>query len=620
VAASNLKPMNSLNTPTAFDPVAFLATVTQRPGVYRMLDGGGEVIYVGKAKNLRKRLASHFSARDQSPKQRALIARVHNVKVTVTHTEREALLLENQLIKTHRPRYNINLRDDKSYPYIYISTQQTFPRASFYRGARKKQGRLFGPYAGAASVRESLKLLQKVFRVRQCQDSFFLHRSRPCLQYQIQRCTAPCVGLISDADYANDVRDTVMFLEGRASNLIDELVTRMERAAAQQRFEQAARYRDQIASLRAILDRQSIQGETGDFDIVACASAGASACIQMLFVRNGQQIGDRTYFPDVPGHDDAGIVIAAFLPLYYLEHAPAREILVSHDIGDRRLLAEVLAEKSGHPVEITAAVRGERLRRLRLALANAETVLRSRLASRSDLTERFDALAAELQLADACARLECFDISHTQGAQTVAACVVFDRGGPLKSSYRHFNIEGITPGDDYAALAQAIERRFRRVKQGETPAPDILFIDGGRGQVAAAQQILANLGLPDLTIVGVAKGPDRREGTESLFLPGRPDPLPVPLGSPARLLIQHIRDEAHRFAIAGHRQRRKKASGTSVLETVDGLGPKRRQLLLKHFGGLREITRAGIDALRSVQGIDQQLAERIYARFHHQDS
>ncbi len=615
-------PMNDLDTSTAFDPVAFLATVTRRPGVYRMLDGDGAVIYVGKAKNLRKRLANHFGTKDQSPKQRALIARIRGVNVTVTHTEREALLLENQLIKTHRPRYNINLRDDKSYPYIYISTQQAFPRASFYRGSRKKQGRLFGPYAGAASVREGLKLLQKVFRVRQCQDSFFLHRSRPCLQYQIQRCTAPCVGLISEEDYANDVRDTVMFLEGRGQKLIADLVERMEQASAQQRFEQAARYRDQIATLRAILDRQSVQGESGDFDIVACAATGTSACIQVLFIRNGQQIGDRTFFPDVPANDDAeaGVVIGAFLPLYYLEHRPPREILISHDVSDRKLLAEVLAEKSGNAVEITAAVRGERLRRLRLALSNAQSLLHSRLASRSDLNERFDALAAALQFDKACSRLECFDISHTQGSQTVAACVVFDRGGPLKSSYRHFNIEGITPGDDYAALAQAIERRFRRVKQGETPAPDILFIDGGRGQVAAAQQILANLGLPDLTIVGVAKGPDRREGTESLFLPGRPDPLPVPLGSPARLLIQHIRDEAHRFAIAGHRQRRKKASGTSVLETVDGLGPKRRQLLLKHFGGLREITRAGIDALRSVQGIDQQLAERIYARFHHQDS
>jgi excinuclease ABC subunit C len=612
--------MNNVDTSTPFDAATFLATVTQRPGVYRMLDREGEVVYVGKAKNLRKRLASHFGTKDQSPKQRALMARVCGVKVTVTHTEREALLLENQLIKNHRPRYNINLRDDKSYPYIYIATHQAFPRASFYRGARKKQGRLFGPFAGAASVRESLKLLQKVFRVRQCQDSFFLHRSRPCLQYQIQRCTAPCVGLITEEDYANDVRDTVMFLEGRASNLIDELVTRMEQAAAQQRFEQAARYRDQIASLRAVLDRQSIQGETGDFDIVACAASGASACIQMLFIRNGQQIGDRTYFPEVPGNEDPCRVIEAFLPLYYLEHPAPREILISHDISERGLLADVLTEKSGHTVEVTAAVRGERLRRLRLALANAESVLLSRLAARSDLSERFDALEAELHLGKPCSRLECFDISHTQGAQTVASCVVFDRGGPLKSAYRHFNIEGITPGDDYAALTQAIERRYRRVRLGETPAPDVLFIDGGRGQVAAAQQVLATLGLPDLTIIGVAKGPDRREGTESLFLPARPEPIPVALGSPARLLIQHIRDEAHRFAVTGHRQRRKKVSGTSVLETVDGLGPKRRQLLLKHFGGLREITRAGIDALRSVQGIDQQLAERIYARFHHQDT
>ncbi|MCU0734509.1 MAG: excinuclease ABC subunit UvrC [Methylotetracoccus sp.] len=611
--------MNTEEITPPFNASDFVQTLTHRPGVYRMLDRSGEVIYVGKAKNLRKRVASHFSLKENSPKQRAMVARVHRVEVTVTHTEREALLLENQLIKAHRPRYNINLRDDKSYPYIHVSTDQDFPRVSFYRGAKRKQGRYFGPFANASAVRESLKLLQKVFRVRQCRDSFFKNRGRPCLQYQINRCTAPCVRRIDAAAYARDVTDTIVFLEGRGEHLITDLVQRMELAAGQQNFEQAARYRDQIATLRGILAKQSIEGERGDLDIIACACFGSMACVQVLFVRNGQQIGDQAFLVPVPEDNDAAHVIAAFIPQYYLERPIPRELLISHEVEDRPLLTEVLTQQAGHPVTISAHLRGERLRRLGLAVTNAESLLASRLSARTDLTERFSALTAALSMETPCTRLECFDISHTVGEQTVASCVVFDRDGPLKSAYRRFNIEGITPGDDYAALAQAVRRRYQRIKKGEIPQPDVLFIDGGKGQVAATCEALSALGMGDVVIVGVAKGPDRRPGMEDLFRARRNERIILPTSSPARLLIQQLRDEAHRFAVAGHRQRRKKASHQSVLETVEGLGPKRRQMLLKHFGGLREISRAGIDALRGVQGIDHQLAERIYATFHHHE-
>lgn len=612
--------MNTAESPApAFDASAFVQTLTQRPGVYRMLDHNDEVVYVGKAKNLRKRVASHFNLKENSPKQRAMLARVVRVEVTVTHTEREALLLENQLIKAHRPRYNINLRDDKSYPYIYVSTHQEFPRLSFYRGAKRKQGRYFGPFSSASAVRESLTLLKKVFRVRQCQDSFFQNRSRPCLQYQIDRCTAPCVGLIEAGAYRDDVTDTLAFLEGRSELLINDLVQRMERASNQRNFEHAARYRDQIATLRSILAKQAIEGESGDLDIIACASVGSVACIHVLFVRNGQQSGDRTFFPQLPEESSPARIIEAFIPQYYLEQPVPREILISHDIADRILLADALTHHAGHAVEVCSRVRGERLRRLALAMTNAESLLNSKITAHSNLSERFAALGTALNLEIPCARLECFDISHTQGGQTVASCVVLTREGPLKSAYRHFNIEGVVPGDDYAALAQAVRRRYQRVQKGEVPKPDVLFIDGGKGQVAAVREELSHLGVCDLTIVGVAKGPDRRAGTEMLFLANRKDCIALPTASPARLLIQQIRDEAHRFAVAGHRQRRKKASSQSVLEAVEGLGPKRRQTLLKHFGGLREISRAGIDALRTVQGINHQLAERIYATFHDQN-
>jgi len=604
----------------SFDIKAFLETLTQLPGVYRMLDEKGEVIYVGKAKNLKKRVSSYFSGKDCSPKQQAMVARIRSVDVRVTHTEGEALLLESQLIKRHKPRYNINLRDDKSYPYIYVSTHQPFPRITFHRGGKSKQGRYFGPYPSAGAVRESLRLLQKIFPVRQCQDSYFQNRSRPCLQYQIERCTAPCVDLIDREAYAQDVQDTVMFLEGNGKRLIDDLAGRMEKAAADLQFERAARYRDQIATLRTVLAKQAVHGEHGDVDIIACAIKGNVACVQMLFIRGGQQIGDRAFFPSMVEEHDPASILAAFIPQYYLGKQVPREILISHPIEDAGLVEEMLAGQSGHAVHISARLRGERQKRLQLALINAENALNAKLANRQDLYARFLSLGEALRCPETPKRLECFDISHTQGDQTVASCVVFDRQGPVKSAYRRFNIEGVTPGDDYGALAQAVSRRYQRIKQGEVEAPDILFIDGGKGQVSAVREVLGELGMDGIRTVGVAKGPDRKPGMETLFPADSSDAIILPSHSPALLLIQQIRDEAHRFAITGHRQRRAKARKQSALDDIAGLGPKRRQQLLRQFGGLREISRAGVDALSSVEGISAQLAKRIYETFHERES
>jgi len=600
----------------AFDIKAFLATLTGAPGVYKMLDGNGEVIYVGKAKNLKKRVASHFAQRDNSPKQNAMVARVQAIEVTVTRTEGEALLLENQLIKRHKPRYNINLRDDKSYPYIYVSTQQEFPRLAFHRGSRARPGRFFGPFPSAAAVRDSLKTLQKIFPVRQCEDSYFANRTRPCLQYQIERCTGPCVGLVGPETYGEDVANTLLFLEGRGEALIDRLAQRMEQAAQRLEFEKAARYRDQISNLRTVLAKQLVAGEQGDLDMIACAIRGNIACVHVVFIRNGQQIGDRSFFPRMQDEHDAAAVLEAFIPQFYLDKEIPRELLLSHEIRERELFEAVLGQQAKRGVKISWRLRGERARRLELAQANAEYALKTRLASQLNIADRLRHLTEMLGLAEPPNRMECFDISHTQGDQTVASCVVFDSNGPLKSAYRRFNIEGITGGDDYAAMAQALSRRYQRVRAGEVEAPDILFIDGGKGQIHAAAEALDKLGVGNIRIIGIAKGPDRKPGMETLFKAGCSDPIVVEPNNPGSLLIQHIRDEAHRFAITGHRQRRAKAATQSPLQAIAGLGPKRRQQLLRQFGGLRQISRADVEALSSVEGINRQLAQRIYDMFH----
>jgi excinuclease ABC subunit C len=604
-----------------FDSKAFLKNLTGLPGVYRMLDADGTVIYVGKAKNLKRRVTSYFSRQDKSAKTAVLVSQIHQIEITVTHTENEALILENSLIKEHQPRYNILLRDDKGYPYIYLS-DEVFPRLSFHRGRRDKPGRFFGPFPSASAVRESLNLLQKLFPVRQCEDSFYRSRSRPCLQYQIKRCSAPCVDYIKAEEYGEDVRHAVMFLEGKNNAIIDELVRRMEQASNSLEFERAAHYRDQIANLRRVQEKQYVMGSgSGDLDVIAAVARNGVGCVQVFFIRNGRNLGNKTWFPRHTADSDEAELLAAFLPQYYLgggaqERPIPPEILINQILPEKELLEGVLTGLAGRKVTVSHRLRGERSRWLQLACTNAEQALSAHLANKLNIMSRFEALQEALQLDDMPQRIECFDISHTMGEATVASCVVFDTNGALKSDYRRYNIEGITPGDDYAAMHQALTRRFKRLKEGEGKFPDVLLIDGGKGQLRQAEQVLEELQVIGVILIGVAKGPTRKPGVEQLLLSGQEHPIILPPDSPARHLIQQVRDEAHRFAITGHRQRRAKARRVSPLESVPGLGPKRRQQLLRQFGGLQEVARAGVDDLSTVKGISRQLAQAIYDAFH----
>ncbi len=599
-----------------FDSQSFLRTLTSRPGVYRMLDAQGKVLYVGKARNLKKRVASYFRKAGLPPKTRALMRQMSAIEVTLTNTEAEALILENNLIKSHRPRYNVLLRDDKSYPFIYLSTEDEYPRLALHRGARRRKGRYFGPYPNAGAVRESLQLLQKMFRVRQCEDSFFRNRSRPCLQYQIKRCKAPCVGLVSPPDYAQDVRHTVLFLEGKSSVLNDELAEKMERAAQRLDYEQAALFRDQIASLRRVQERQYVSGEAGDMDIVACVLSGGMACVQLFFIRKGVNLGNKIFFPKTPADSSREDVVSAFVAQYYLAHPIPEKILLNCEPGDEALLAEVLSEKAGRKVVVTHRVRGEKARWLQLGVANAEQALAARLGSQAGMSKRLLLLQRALELDEPPNRIECFDISHTQGEGTMASCVVFDREGARKSDYRRFGIRDIVPGDDYAAMEQTLLRRYTRMKKEDARLPDVVLIDGGKGQLSSAQRVMQELQLDEMLLVGVSKGPERRPGMEILHIPSQKRRLDLAPDSPALHLIQQIRDEAHRFAITGHRQRRARARSVSPLEAIPGVGPRRRQLLLKRFGGIQEVARAGVEDLIGVPGISRALAQQIYDAFH----
>jgi excinuclease ABC subunit C len=601
---------------TAFDHRRFLKTLTTRPGVYRMRDNDGNVLYVGKAGDLRKRVSSYFRSSGRSVKTQALMAQVAEIQITVTHTEAEALLLESNLIKQLRPRYNVLLRDDKSYPYIYLSTEQEFPRLALHRGARRGKGRYFGPYPGAGAVRESLQLLQKLFRVRQCEDSFFSNRSRPCLQYQIKRCTAPCTGLIDASAYAADVKRTVLFLEGRSSEVIDDLVKEMQQASEKHAYEQAADYRDLIASLHHVQKKQYISTGRGDLDIVACLTGQGSACVQVFFVRGGRNLGNAVFYPRVPMESGSSEVLSAFIPQYYLGKAVPAELLVSHPPADAALIEEVLGRQVGHKVAIRDKLRGDRARWMQMALNNAGHALQTHLNSRKGFAGRIQALAEVLKLDDPPQRIECFDISHTRGESAVASCVVFGIEGPLKSDYRRFNIKGIQPGDDYAAMEQALTRRYTRLQRGEGCLPDLLLIDGGKGQIAAASRAIEELQVTGVQIVGVSKGPGRKPGLESLHLQGQRKVLHLAADSPALHLIQQIRDEAHRFAITGHRLRRSRSRNTSPLEQIPGIGPRRRQQLLQQLGGIKEVSRAGVEDLSRIKGINRALAQQIYDAFH----
>ncbi|MGI9232217.1 MAG: excinuclease ABC subunit UvrC [Woeseiaceae bacterium] len=600
-----------------FEVKPFLRSLTHRPGVYLMLDARHKVIYVGKARDLKKRVSSYFNRTQDAIKTAAMMQHVARVEVTVANTEAEALILEYSLIKRHKPRYNVLLRDDKSYPYIYASTDTKFPRLKFHRGARRGKGRYFGPYPSTRAVRSTLKELEKLFLIRNCTDSFFSNRTRPCLQYQIKRCTAPCVDLTSEERYREDIDAAIQFLEGKNKIVVDTFVARMEEAAGARDYEQAARYRDQIARLKAIEARQHVKrGNKNDLDILGFASNGAIHCVTVLFIRNGSLIGSRDHFPRLPGETDRQRILNAFVAQYYLGRDAPSEIIIELEIDDADVLTEALTERTGHKVLIRSRVRGDRARWLQMARTNAEQGLGLKAASNATIRRQFSALTEALSLEESPQRLECFDVSHTSGEATVASCVVFNTAGPLKSDYRRFNLSPGAAGDDYGAMAEALRRRYKRVKKGEVPMPDVLFVDGGKGQLAQAMTILDELEIDWLTVVAVAKGRARRAGAERLFRPGDDKPISLRADSPALLLVQQIRDEAHRFAITGHRQRRARARNTSRLEEIPGLGPKKRRELLRQFGGLQGVVGAGIDDLAKVQGIGRALAETIYNDLH----
>ncbi len=603
---------------TPFDAKAFLKTVSSRPGVYRMLDAKCEILYVGKAKNLKNRLSSYFRTTALDAKTMALVSHIQAVEYTITNSETEALLLEQSLIKELRPPYNIDFKDDKSYPYIFLSTEDEYPRLAFHRGAKKRAGRYFGPFPSAYSVRDSLNILQKIFRVRQCEDSFFKNRSRPCLQYQIQRCSGSCCGQISATDYAEDVKHAALFLEGKSRAVIDDYADKMEAASQQLAFERAAKYRDQIAHLQRIQESQYVTGDSGDIDVIAAIVNPGGVCVLVMMVRGGRLLGNQTFFPRIRLEETPAQVLSAFIPRFYLANGAReipKDIVVSAKIDEKSLLEAALSEVAERKVSIGDNVRGQRNRWVGLAMTNAEQSLGGHLATRNNNHQRFDALREAFGLADMPERLECFDISHSHGEATVASCVVFDRNGPLKSDYRRFNIDGITPGDDYAAMSQALLRRYTRVKKGEGVLPDILFIDGGKGQLSQAETILETLQITGVILVGVAKGPGRKAGLETLFLSGGGEVEMAP-DNPGLHLIQHIRDESHRFAITAHRQRRGKKRNESVLEHIPGVGPKRRRALLRYFGGSQRVESASIEELAKVEGINQTLAEQIYATLH----
>lgn len=603
-------------TRSEFDPKTFVGSLTHRPGVYRMLNDKGKVIYVGKASNLKKRVGSYFTRAHTDAKTAAMMKSVVDVEVTVTNTEGEALILEYNLIKRHKPRFNVVLRDDKSYPYIHV-TDHPYPRIEFHRGARTGPGRYFGPYPNAGAVRRTINELQKLFLIRDCEDSFFSNRTRPCLQYQMKRCTAPCVDLIDGENYRADIDAAILFLEGKNRSVIDTFVRRMERAAEKQEYELAARYRDQITRIRKVEAEQLVSRENvRDLDVIAAASKAGISCVTVLFIRNGSLLGSRDHFPKISGDPDAEEVLNGFLAQYYLGRQAPREIVVDAPVRDRPLLESGLAERSGHKVAIKYRVRGDRLRWLQMARTNAEQGLSSRIASNATIQRQYAALGEALRMESVPQRLECFDVSHTSGEATVASCVVFNQAGPLKSDYRRYNLSPAAIGDDYAAMAEALKRRYERVKKGDVPMPDILFVDGGKGQLAQAITVLDELELGWLQVVAVAKGRDRKPGQEQLFVAGQERPILLPPDSPALHLVQQIRDEAHRFAITGHRQRRSKARRTSTLEQIPGLGPKRRRELLRQFGGLQGVKNAGIGDLAKVQGISRHLAERIYNNLH----
>ncbi len=581
-----------------------------------MLDAEGQALYVGKASHLRNRVASYFTRGLLHPRIAAMVAQVCAIEVTVTRTAAEALLLEDQLIKSLKPRYNVMLRDDKSYPYIHLTTADEFPRLAFHRGSRRAKGRYFGPFPSAYSVRDSLNLMQKLFRVRQCEDSFFAHRSRPCLQYQIKRCSAPCTGLIDAEHYAADVRHATLFLEGKSQQVIDELEHRMTRAAEATEYELAALLRDQIFTLQKIQAQQFVPGAVGDMDVIAAVENGGMICVAVLFLRGGRSLGSRTFFPRNSKGSTSADTLEAFVSQYYMQREIPARLVVSESFSQMALLAEALCERAGRRVKLIHRPRGGAHQWLQVTVDTAAAALQTRLAGHLGMQARFESLAELLGFDEPPQRVECFDVSHTQGEATVASCVVFDHDGPVSSDYRRFNIKGVEPGDDYAAMQQALERRYRGLREQEGKMPDLVLIDGGKGQLSRAAAVLEELQLNAIELVGVAKGPSRKVGGETLILGATQQALSPAADIPGFQLIHQIRDEAHRFAISGHRARRGKARQTSVLEGIAGVGAARRRALLSRFGGLQGVRSVGVEELSTVPGISAKLAQRIYDALH----
>ncbi|MXS81705.1 excinuclease ABC subunit UvrC [Nitrosomonas oligotropha] len=604
-------------TNSGFNAKEFCRNLPLQPGVYRMLNAKGEVIYVGKAVSLRKRVSSYFQKSNLAPRTQLMVSQVSGIETTVTRSEAEALLLENNLIKSLKPRYNILFRDDKSYPYVILSGHK-FPRLGFYRGVLDKTHQYFGPYPNAGIVRESIQLLQKIFRLRTCEDSVFSNRTRPCLLYQIKRCSGPCIQQISPQEYQADVNNAELFLQGKQTEVMEVINTKMLQASERLEFEQAALLRDQIQALRRIREKQFVDsGKALDADVVACVvspDGSGKVCVNLAMIRGGRHLGDKSFFPQNADDYSAASVIEAFLAQHYLNRSAPPLIILGEKI-EREALQQLLTEQCGHKITIQLNPIGEKRVWLNMAIENAQLALKQMMSRHASQEKRLQALQQELQM-PGIQRIECFDISHTLGEATVASCVVYDNFAMRNNEYRRYNIDGITPGDDYAAMREALSRRYQKVVSGEGQLPDLILIDGGKGQVSAAQEALQELGISDANLLGVAKGEERKPGLEQLISPLFEKPLQLPSEHAALHLIQQIRDEAHRFAIQGHRGRRAKARTSSTLENIEGVGAKRRQQLLGRFGGLKGVLTASIEELQQTEGISRKLAEKIYKELH----
>ncbi len=591
-----------------------------QPGVYQMLNSQGKTIYVGKARNLKRRVSSYFRPRANNVKTAVMMAQVCDIQITITASENEALLLEANLIKKLRPRYNILYRDDKSYPYLYLSADDDFPRLDFYRGTKRLPGQYFGPYPSAGAVRENLALIQKLFKIRQCNNTFFAHRTRPCLQYQIQRCTAPCVSYVSKEAYSEQVHHVLMFFDGKNEEIIADLISKMEQAADIKDYERAAVYRDQIALLRKIQEQQSMVSDTGNIDVLGLAQQLDSVAIVVMFIRNGRVIGNKTFFPQMLLDSTPDEVLSAFIPQYYLNplhgEEPIEKVVVNHHLPEKNWIENALQENLKRKINIVDKKEALYKQWTTMAETNANYMLNQHLAHHNKLNLQLELLQKTLNLSNNIQRIECFDISHTSGESTVASCVVFNDQGPLTSDYRRFNISNITPGDDYAALKQALSRHYTRIKAEEKPLPDLLIIDGGAGQLKQAQEVLEELQVSGVCLLAVSKGVTRKAGLEQLWLTDQKESLRLPENHLALHLIQSIRDEAHRFAITSHRKRRAKTMTFSSLEQIEGIGPKRRRELLRHFGGLQGLRQASVIDLMRVSGVSEELAKRIFDYFH----